>query len=103
MVNVIVSRPSALPNTMPFVSPIGAIKVLLLLQVPGPDASLSIRELPKQIFGLPEIGSGSGFTVTVVTAVQPVVVRLYVAWVVDGMVTDVKADTKATGSIVSTI
>jgi hypothetical protein len=49
-----------------------ATKLELLDHVPPGSISLSVVLDPKQIVENPDIGSGSGFTVTVIYALHPV-------------------------------
>ena len=73
-VNVIVATPALLPVTTPVTELIPAIVALLVLHVPGPpgEALLSVMVEPTHTTGVPSIGSGSGFTVTLFALVQPV-------------------------------
>lgn len=57
---------------MPVDDPTVVTLALLLLQVPGTDASLNVRVSPKHTFVLPLIGAGNGFTVTVAVDAQVV-------------------------------
>ena len=57
--------------TTPVAEPIVAIAELLLLQVPPGVASVSVVLKPIQPLVVPLMVPGSGFTVTVVVAVQP--------------------------------
>ena len=63
--------PVASASTSPELEPIVATAVLLLLQVPPPDASLSWVNIPAQLLNMPDIAAGKGLTVMVVVAVQP--------------------------------
>jgi hypothetical protein len=63
--------PYAAPVTMPLVDPTAAL-VLLLLQLPPAEASLSVVEDPMHTLDAPVITAGSGLTVTVTPVVQPV-------------------------------
>ena len=69
---MIVAMPLAKPVTMPVPGSTVAIDVLLLLHVPGPDASVNATVAPGQIGVLPVIDEGNEITLTVVVAIQPV-------------------------------
>lgn len=70
--NVIVEVPAIFPVTIPEDEPMVATIVLLLVHVPEPDELLRTDVPPMQTFILPDIVAGEGFTVTVVTTLQPV-------------------------------
>lgn len=59
-----VDVPSALPVTVPVVEPIVTL-VLLALQVPLPERSVSVVLEPIQTVNEPEIAAGAGLMVTV--------------------------------------
>jgi hypothetical protein len=63
--------PADTPFTIPENVPIIATAVLLLLHVPPGVGLVSIVVVPRHALSRPDIGLGSGFTVTVVIAVQP--------------------------------
>ena len=63
---VITEVPSAMPFTMPVVSPTVAFVVLLLVHVPPPMPSVSEVVAPTQILVIPIMGPGAGVTVTTV-------------------------------------
>ena len=67
----ITTLPVALPLTTPVADPIGAIALLLLLQVPPDVASLSTALPPTQILDGPLTGAGLTLTVTGAVVVQP--------------------------------
>jgi hypothetical protein len=64
--------PVTIPVTIPVV-PTVATEVELLLQVPPPVASVRAVVDPWQTAGVPKIAAGSGFTVTILVVVQPLV------------------------------
>ena len=68
-VYIIVTPPTVTPLTSPVTGSTVATEVLLLLHVPGVEASLRNTVLPRQKFNEPVIGDGNGFTVT---AIDPV-------------------------------
>jgi hypothetical protein len=61
-----------MPVTIPDPDPIVAILVLLLLQVPPVVALESPDAMPGHRFRLPAMPAGTGRTVAVTTATQPV-------------------------------
>ncbi len=65
-----VDVPATLVVTMPVEPPTG-LSVLLLLHVPPVVESLKSVGKVAQIFRIPEIIAGSGFTVATVVAIQP--------------------------------
>ena len=65
-----VDVPPAIPVTVPVAEPMVAAAVLLLLHVPEAVASLRVNVRPAHTGVLFVIAAGSGSTVTVVTAVQ---------------------------------
>lgn len=67
-----VSVPASTPVTTPVAGIMVAVAVLLLLQVPPALASLSVTDAPSHTPVAPVIVAGSGFTVTLAVAVQPV-------------------------------
>lgn len=68
---MIVAVPAVTVVIIPVVVPMFATAVLLLLQVPPPEFE-RVVVAPRQIAVVPEIAPGSGFTVIVLIAVQPV-------------------------------
>jgi hypothetical protein len=68
---VIVARPVFTPVTTPVLAATVAIKVLLLLQVPAPAASVKVNELPGHTGTLPLMAAGCAITLTTVVAIQP--------------------------------
>ena len=60
--------------TIPVNEPTVAIVVALLVQVPPVTASLSVAVDPMHIIAVPVIADGTGFTVTVFVAIQPLAV-----------------------------
>jgi hypothetical protein len=73
---VIIDVPPETPVTTPVEEPIAALP-LLLLQVPPDEVLLRVVVSPAQTTVVPDIVAGNGFTVTVVTMMQPVP-RVYV-------------------------
>lgn len=69
---VVVPPGLAPPVTSPEPEPIVATVVLLLLHVPPDDASFKVVVAPAQIPVVPVIGDGTGFTVSIAVAAQPV-------------------------------
>ena len=67
----IVDVPDDTPVTMPVV-PIVAIVVVLLAHVPLPVASLKVVVEPAHTLAVPAIADGTGLTVTILVALQPV-------------------------------
>ena len=67
-VYVKIGFPDATPTTLPLLLPTVAKEVLLLLQVPPVEASLSVIAKPTQTDVGPVMATGSGFTVTVLVA-----------------------------------
>jgi hypothetical protein len=59
-----------MPQTTPVEEPTVAINVLLLLHVP-PPASIRLVEDPAQAVGVPAIGLGNAFTVTIALIEHP--------------------------------
>ena len=98
-VKVITVLPIATPVTTPVVDPTVAMVVALLVQVPEPEASLRASVEPMHTASPPEIGAGSGVTVTTLVMVQPVVVSVYlivsVAAVAPAVTTPVEELTEA--------
>ena len=72
-VYVTVSTPGLLPVTSPFES-IVAIVVLLIVQTPPTELSESVVVSCRHNVLLPVMMLGSGFTVTIAVAIQPVFV-----------------------------
>jgi hypothetical protein len=70
---VIVAVPPAIPVKRPVVAPMVAIVVLLLLHVPPATELLNNDVVPIQTVVAPAIAAGSGLTVTIFMAKQPVV------------------------------
>jgi hypothetical protein len=70
-VKVIVGIPAATPVTTPVADPTVANAVLLLLHVPGDEASLNVVVSPTQTFIVPVIAAGCVLTVTGFIAKQP--------------------------------
>jgi hypothetical protein len=64
--------PQPTPVMKPVVAMIAATLGVLLLHVPPPVPSVSIVEVAEHIVVVPPIGSGLGYTVTVVVMKQPV-------------------------------
>ena len=75
--------PVSTPVTFPPPTVTVAILVVLLVQVPNGDASLSKVLKPWHTLRLPRIGPGNGLTVTTAVAIQPVP-KAYVMIAVDG-------------------
>lgn len=71
-VYLIVVTPVDTPVTIPLPDPIVATPVLLLDHVPPGEPSVSVKGNPVHAIGEPEMASGSGLTVTVIMAKQPV-------------------------------
>ena len=71
-VYVTVVKPTVTPLTTPLNESIGAIAGLLLLHTPPPAASLNVDVLPVQIFIVPVIAGGLGFTVNTAVVLQVV-------------------------------
>ena len=69
---VIVTVPVMTPASKPVAEPMVAMVVLLLLQAPPVDASLSVVVLPVHTRAVPVIVPGNAFTVTVATVKHPV-------------------------------
>ena len=68
---MIVVVPELTPVTTPVVDPTVATDVLLLDQVPVPDASTNVVEVPAQSAVVPDIDAGNALTVTTAVALQP--------------------------------
>ena len=68
---MIVAEPTLTPVTVPPAFILATV-VSLLLQVPGPTASVRVVVKPKHTVSAPPIGAGSGFTVILDVAIQPV-------------------------------
>jgi hypothetical protein len=66
-----VDVPGDNPMTRPVAEPMTAEKVLLLVHVPPPTASLNVEVNPKQTFVLPVIADGTGLTITDVVTKHP--------------------------------
>lgn len=64
----------ATPVTVPELLPIVAVAGVLLDQEP-PPVSVSVIVLPGHTLEAPDIGTGSGFTVTTVVVLHPAVVE----------------------------
>ncbi len=64
--------PGTNPDATPEVDPIVATTVLLLVQVPPIEASLSAVGVPRHMLSIPVIGAGPETTETVITEKQPV-------------------------------
>ncbi len=75
--------PVTIPVTIP-VDPTVATEVTLLLHVPPDVASVRLVVDPWHTLGVPRITAGSGFTVTVLDVVQPLV-AVYVISAVAGV------------------
>lgn len=88
------TEPAETPVTFPEAS-IVARDVFELLHVPPAVASVSEMIDPTQTLVLPDIAAGKGFTVTVITDIQPVAVILYV-------IVAVPAETPVTTPVVAT-
>ena len=71
-----VDVPAVRPLTRPVVDPTVATVVLLLLQAPPRTDSLKLIVAPSHTEFGPVIVAGSGFTVTIVVAVQPVAISV---------------------------
>jgi len=69
---VIVAVPPDTPVSIPELLPIVATAVLLLVQVPPVNASVSVEVVPGQTTNVPAIAPGSGFTVNGVVTIQVV-------------------------------
>lgn len=67
-----VAVPADMPVTTPVVAPIVATPGLLLLHVEVPEASVRVEVEPTHNVVVPDIADGSGLTVTVAVAIQPV-------------------------------
>jgi len=72
---VIVVVPLITPVTIPVEEPTVATEVVLLVQVPPGEASVSATVAPSQIAAIAPITAGIAFTVNVCFAEQPVVVK----------------------------
>ena len=70
-VYVIVQVPAPVALTIPEEAPIVAIPAQLQLHVPKVVAELSVEVLPTHKDNMPDMGSGSGSTVTTVVTLQP--------------------------------
>lgn len=64
--------PLATPPVKPEMEPMVATDVLLLLQVPLPDISLSVVPAPAHTDDPPEIGLGNGLTIISAVLMHPV-------------------------------
>jgi hypothetical protein len=69
------ATPRATPVIIPVSDPAVATDVLLLVQMPPVDRSVSNTVLPRQMVVGPVIGLGVGLTVTTVVVRQPVLVN----------------------------
>ena len=69
--NEIVALPVVIPVAIPVVAPTLTTDVLLLLHVPGPEASVKDEASPEQILVAPEITAGNGLTVIKVATEHP--------------------------------
>jgi hypothetical protein len=67
-----VTLPADTPVTVPVVDPMLANVLLLLVHVPGLDASVSVEVRPTHTFVVPPIAAGNAFTVIGVVTEQPV-------------------------------
>ena len=76
-VNVILVVPAVSPDTMPVDDVIVATVLLLLVHVPGAEASLSVVPAAVHIIGRPVIAAGNGLITTPSNAMQPLL-RVYV-------------------------
>ena len=69
-VKIIADVPATTPPITPVADPAVAMDVLLLAQVPGPEASVSVVVDPAHTVAMPVIAAGCGFTERVVVAAQ---------------------------------
>lgn len=81
-VNVMVVVPATTPPIVPVPPPIVAVAGVLLTQVPTPEASVNVADVPGHTESAPPMPAGNGFTVSTAVAEQPVAVTVNVIVVV---------------------